>query len=227
MKKINYFGKLLTVMMVAMLSVGITSCGGDDDAPDEVAVSMPSVNLSEIGGSQSIQVLSNTKWTVSGAQGWLTVSPMQGSGNGAITVNASANTDKNSRTCMLTINAGDAMTTVSVYQPGKVKADPATEVSANYTGTLKPVGFSDDPARCYVTITRLSNDAVRLSSLICEEFGMDMQAVNLTVDEQSDGRIALRSETSKSVEGTYYQGQLTLSFSTSVATFYFSGVKNQ
>ena len=84
----------------------------------------------------------------------------------------------------------------SVYQPGKVKADPATEVSANYTGTLKPVGFSDDPARCYVTITRLSNDAVRLSSLICEEFGMDMQAVNLTVDEQSDGRIALRSETS-------------------------------
>lgn len=226
MKKINFFGKLMTVMMVAMLSVGITSCSSGDDDPDEVAVSMQSVNLSESGGSQSIQVLSNTNWTVSGAQGWLTVSPTQGSGNGMITVNANANTDNNSRTCMLTINAGDAMTTISVYQPGKVKADPATEVSASYTGTLKPMGYSDDPARCYVTITRLSNDAVRLSSLICEEFGLNMNAVNLIVNEQSDGRIVLQSETSMSVEGTYYQGQLTLSFSTSIATFYFSGVKN-
>lgn len=216
----------MTVMMVAILSVGITSCSSGDDDPDEVAVSMQSVNLSESGGSQSIQVLSNTNWTVSGAQGWLTVSPTQGSGNGMITVNANANTDNNSRTCMLTINAGGAMTTISVYQPGKVKADPATEVSASYTGTLKPMGYSDDPARCYVTITRLSNDAVRLSSLICEEFGLDMNAVNLIVNEQSDGRIVLQSETSMSVEGTYYQGQLTLSFSTSIATFYFSGVKN-
>lgn len=227
MRKINFFWKLMTIVMVAMLSVGVTSCGSDDDEPDEITVSMPSVNISESGGSQSIQVLSNTKWTVSGAQSWLTVSPMQGSGNGAITINASANTDNNSRTCTLYINAGDASATINVYQPGKVKADPATEVSASYTGTLKPMGYSDEPARCYVTITRLSNDAVRLSSLICEEFGLDMNAVNLTVKEQSDGRITLQSETSKSVEGTYYQGQLTLSFSNSIATFYFSGVKNQ
>lgn len=227
MIKINYLWRLMTIMMVAMLSVGVTSCSSDDDEPDEIAVSMPSVNISESGGSQSIQVLSNTNWTVSGAQSWLTVSPMQGSGNGAITVNANANTDNNSRTCTLYINAGNASATINVYQPGKVKADPATEVSASYTGTLKPMGYADEPARCYVTITRLSNDAVRLSNLICEEFGLDMNAVNLTVKEQTDGRITLQSETSKSVEGTYYQGQLTLSFSNSIATFYFSGVKNQ
>lgn len=221
----KYFLNMLAAMTVTMLGVGFTSCSGDD-AEDEVAVSMPSVNLSESGGSQSIQVLSNTKWVVSGAPGWLTVSPMQGSGDGIINVNASANTDNNSRTCTLSVNAGDATTTINVYQPGKTKADPATEVSASYTGTLKPMGFSDEPARCYVTITRLSNDAVRLSSLICEEFGLDMNAVNLTVKEQSDGRISLQSETSKSVEGTYYQGQLTLSFSTAIATFYFSGAKN-
>ena len=214
------------MMMVATLSVGFASCSSDDEDNDEVSVSMPSVSLSESGGSQTIQIMSNTKWTVSGAQGWLTVSPMQGSGNGSVTITANANTDNNSRNCTLYVNAGDAMTQINVYQPGKTKLDPATEVSAEYVGTLKPMGFSDEPARCYVTITRLSSDAVRLSSLICEEFGLDMNPVNLTIKEQSDGRISLQSETTKSVEGTYYQGQLTLSFSTAIATFYFSGTKN-
>ena len=219
------FWYLLTTMMVATLSMSFASCSSDDDN-DEVSVSMPSVSLSESGGSQAIQIMSNTKWTVSGAQGWLTVSPMQGSGNGVITVNANANTDNNSRTCTLYVNAGDATTLINVYQSGKIKSDPATEVSAEYVGTLKPMGYVDAPARCYVTISRLSSDAVRLSNLICEEFGLDMNPVNLTVKEQSDGRIYLQSETGKSVEGTYYQGQLTLSFSTSSVTFYFSGVKN-
>lgn len=223
MIKKNYL-KLLVAMTVVTLSLGFISC--DSDEEDEVSVSMPSVSLSENGGTQSIQILSNTKWTVSGAASWLNVNPIQSSGNSSITVSADANTSNSSRSCTLYVNAGSATTQVSVYQAGKTKKDPATEVSASYTGTLKPVGYSDDPAKCYVTITRLSNDAVRLSSLICETFGLDMNAVNLTVQEQSDGRISLTSETNKSIEGTYYQGQLTLSFSTSLTSFYFSGVKD-
>ena len=225
MKKKDFLWNLLTTMMVGLLSVGFVSCGGDDD-PDEVSVSMPSVNFGESGGSQSVQVLSNTKWTVSGNPGWLTVTPIQGSGNGAFTLVASANTETGSRNCTLFINAGSASATVSVYQPGKTHLPPADEVSASYTGTLKPMGYSDDPARCYVTLSKLSSDAVRLEKLICEQFGLDMDPVNLTVTQENDGRITLRSETSKSVEGSYYQGQLTLSFSNALATFYFSGTKN-
>lgn len=213
------------MLMVATLSVGLTSCGDDDD-PDNVSVSMPSVNFGESGGSQSIQVTSNTKWTVSGNPGWLTVSPVQGSNNGVLSLTATANTETGSRNCTLFINAGSASTTISVYQSGKSKLPPADEVSASYTGTLKPMGYSDAPARCYVTLSKLSSDAVRLEKLICEEFGLDMNPVNLNVIEESDSRITLRSETSKSVEGSYYQGQLTLSFSNSLATFYFSGTKN-
>ncbi|MBR0274007.1 MAG: hypothetical protein IJQ59_07970 [Bacteroidaceae bacterium] len=100
------------------------------------------------------------------------------------------------------------------------------QVSGSYTGTLKPIGYNDDPARCYVTLTRLSNDAVRLEKLICEEFGLDMNPVNLILVVQSDGSVTLKSETTKSIEGTYYQGKLTLTFSNSIATFYFSGSKN-
>ncbi len=53
-----------------------------------------------------------------------------------------------------------------------------------------------------------------------------MNAVNLKLTKRSDGSIYLESETTKSIEGTYFQGQLTLTFSNSIATFYFSGVKN-
>lgn len=225
MKK-DFILSILSTMMVGLLSVGFISCGDDVTEPDSVSVNMPSVTLSESGGTQSIQVMSSTKWTISGNPSWLTVTPNQGSGNGTFSLTATANTDKGSRNCTLYLNAGSASTTISVFQSGKSKLPPADEISASYTGTLKPMGYSDAPARCYVTLSKLSSDAVRLEKLICEEFGLDMNPVNLTITEESDGRITLRSETSKSVEGSYYQGQLTLSFSNSLATFYFSGTKN-
>ena len=131
MKKKDFLWSLLATMMVGLLSVGFVSCGDDDD-PDEVSVSMPSVNFGESGGSQSIQVMSNTKWTVSGNPGWLTVSPMQGSNNGAFSLTATANTDKDSRNCVLYINAGSASAMVSVNQSGKV---PETKVTITNSST--------------------------------------------------------------------------------------------
>ena len=116
------------------LSLTLSSCGGDDD-PDEVSVSMPSVNFGENGGSQSIMVTSNTKWTVSGNPGWLTVAPMQGTNNGAFTISANANSEKESRNCILYINAGSASTVVSVSQSGKVPETRVT-ITNNSTYTL-------------------------------------------------------------------------------------------
>ncbi len=132
MKKKDFIRSLLATIMAGLLSVGFVSCGGDDPDPDTVSVSMPSVSFGESGGSQSIQVLSNTKWTVSGNPGWLTVSPMQGSNNGAFSLTATANTDKSSRNCVLYINAGDASAIVSVNQSGKV---PETKVTITNSST--------------------------------------------------------------------------------------------
>lgn len=128
MKKKKYLWSLITFVMVTMLSIVSTSCGGDDSSsePDRVSVSLPSVNFGESGGSQSIQVTSNTKWTVSGNPGWLTVTPMQGSNNGAFSLTATANTDKDSRNCVLYVSAGDASAMVSVTQSGKQKATKIT-----------------------------------------------------------------------------------------------------
>ena len=132
MKKKNYLWSLLTTMMVGLLSVGFTSCSKDDPDPDSVSISMSSVNFGESGGSQSIQVTSNTNWTVSGNPSWLAVSPMQGSNNGAFSLTATANTDKNNRNCVLYINAGSASAMVSVNQSGKV---PETKVTITNSST--------------------------------------------------------------------------------------------
>ena len=136
MEKKIFLWSMLTIMMVGLLSVVFVSCGDDDPDPDTVSVSMPSVNFDESGGSQSIQVMSNTKWIVSGNPGWLTVSPMQGSNNGAFSLTADANTDKNSRSCVLYISAGSASAMVSVNQSGKTQATKVT-ITNKTTYTLK------------------------------------------------------------------------------------------
>lgn len=223
MKKKNFFWSLLAIMMAATMSIGFTSCGDDDD-PDEVTVSMPSASFSESGGQSVISITSNTNWTVTGAPSWLTVTPMQGKGNGTIMLNAQKNTDKQSRSCVLYVNAGSASTVITVSQSGP-SADSSLEGS--YVGTLKPMGYSDAPAPCYVTMTKLASTTYRLTSLICEEFGINLSAgYNLVASNQGDGRVNLTSETSYSIEGNYFQGTLTLSFSMGTDTFFFSGVKN-
>ncbi len=105
--------------------------------------------------------------------------------------------------------------------------DVASVVASSYSGTLKPIGFSDAPATCYVTLTRLSSSSVRLDRLLCETFNVDMSPVNLTIVDNGNGRYTLESETSKSIGGTYYQGQLTLTYQNKAGvTFTFTGSKD-
>lgn len=220
----NYLFKLFSMAMFVMMSIGFVACGSDDSDPDKVSVSQPMVTLSETGGNMSISILSNTKWTVSGVPSWLMVSPTSGSGNGTISISATTNTEKNARTCTLTILAGSASSTIMVTQSGPtIDEDPV----GSYTGTLKPMGYSDNPAPCYITITKLSTNTYRLTSLICETFGINITGgYNLTGTTTSDGRITLKSETTYSIEGSYYQKSLTLSFAMGSDTFFFTGVKN-
>ena len=110
MRKTTFFRNVLALAVAATMSVGFTSCGEDD----EVVANPTSVSIDAAGGTQTIQVTSNTNWTVSGNPGWLTVAPTQGSQNGTITV--TANSTSESRSCVLYIQAGDAQATVSVNQ---------------------------------------------------------------------------------------------------------------
>lgn len=132
MKKKDFLWSILSILFVGMLSVCFTSCSSEDD---EVSVSMPSVSFGENGGSQVIQVMSNTKWTVSGNPSWLTIAPIQGSKNGSFSISADKNSDKNNRSCVLYINAGNASAMVSVNQSAHVPETRVT-ITNNSTYTL-------------------------------------------------------------------------------------------
>lgn len=162
MKMKKFLLSSLVLLMGSMLSVSLTSCGGDDD-PDNVAVNPSMVPLSQTGGSQSIAITSNTNWTVSGAPSWLMVSPMSGSGNGTITVSASENTES-ARQASLTVQAGSAMTTIQVTQPGKpVPNSLADQVIGTYVGRLT---YGDEVLEdAYpIIVTKLSDTAVNVTA---------------------------------------------------------------
>ena len=223
MKKKDFLWSLLAIVMAATMSLGLSSCGSDDD-DDEVSVAMTQVSMDKSGGTQVIPVTSNTKWTAMSSASWLTVAPMQGSGNGSLMLTAQANTDTQSRSTVVTITAGDASAMIWVNQDGG--SNTGADIAGNYVGTLKPMGYSDQPAPCYITIVKLSSNTYRLSSMICETFNINITSgVNLVATPQSDGRIQLTTETSYSVEGSYFQGTLTLSIGIGSDNYFFSGTK--
>lgn len=136
MKKISYLWSLLTIMMVAMLSVGVTSCGSDDDDPSEINVNPSSVMFEADGGSVSIMVSSNTSWTISGVPSWLQVSTISGKNNQQVMLTANGNTTQDSRNGMLNIIADDGSVSaaVSLTQPG-IKIDENEVINTTWEAT--------------------------------------------------------------------------------------------
>ncbi len=85
-----------------------------------LSVSPGAVSVAAVANSTgTFNVSSNTSWTVTDDQAWLTASPTSGSNNAAVTVTAQANTAAAARTATVTVSAtGVASQTVSVTQAG-------------------------------------------------------------------------------------------------------------
>jgi len=75
--------------------------------------------LSSEGSLSTFDIISNTTWSVSSDQPWLTISNSSGSESGKVTINSSVNTNSLPRTATLTISGNDVTPqTVTVIQPG-------------------------------------------------------------------------------------------------------------
>lgn len=151
-------------MMVAMLSVGITSCGGDDDNPAEIAVNPSSVSFDADGGFMTIMVSSNTSWTINGIPSWLQVSTVSGKNNQQVMLTASSNTSPDSRSGIFTIvtDGGDASVTVSFTQSG-VKIDENDVVNTTWEDNHR---YSDGST--YVTSLKFGTTTAKLSETYTE-----------------------------------------------------------
>ena len=100
-----------------------------------VFVSPSSLNYSADGGSNDVTVNSNVNWTATSSENWLTINPASGSGNGAFSVVAAANTSDGERTATITVSGQGAETqTISITQ-----ADPNACIvlhEERFSGTL-------------------------------------------------------------------------------------------
>jgi hypothetical protein len=88
-------------------------------APATLTTSVTSLTVEASGGTPSVNITSNTSWSVASSQPWLTSSPMSGTGNITLTLTAVANSLTDSRTATITLSANGATNqTVVVLQRG-------------------------------------------------------------------------------------------------------------
>lgn len=84
----------------------ITACGGSDDSKSEsieFAVMPTTITLND-NGSSTINVSSSAEWYVSTVtESWLTATPQNGKGRGTVTLTASENNTKSTRTAQVVI----------------------------------------------------------------------------------------------------------------------------
>ena len=89
-----------------------------------------SVNFPASGGSTTVNIISNTNWTASSGQSWVTVTPTSGTGNNTLTINASSNGTTLGRNATITISASGVQSQViNVYQPGIVEVAPTVQAT--------------------------------------------------------------------------------------------------
>ena len=122
--------------------VMVTQAAGESS----LSADKSSIEFQMDGGSQTIQVTSNTSWELKGKDSWLTVSPSSGtkpsseSETKTVTITASENTTGETRSCTLTFSTTDskASASVTVTQKGLtgVSAEPSDELPMCYNYTF-------------------------------------------------------------------------------------------
>lgn len=80
-----------------------------------LTVSTTSMSFGSAAGSQSASITSNTTWTVSANQTWITASPTSGSNNATLSVSVTQNTGA-SRSGTVTVTGGGLTRTINVTQ---------------------------------------------------------------------------------------------------------------
>ena len=88
----------------------------DQNPQNSIAVNKTALNLAASASSGSVKVKCDDSWTVTSLASWLTATPNSGSGDGEVTVNATANSTGAARTGKLIFKSGLARITLNVTQ---------------------------------------------------------------------------------------------------------------
>ena len=136
-------------------TITITGVGAEDKTVSvtqagfvyTLTVNPTSLNYTAAGESKTVTITSNTTWSATSSENWLTISPASGNNNGSITAVAEANTSAQQRTATITISGENVESkTISVTQAG-----------FSYTLTVNPSSLSYTAEGESKTVTVTSN----------------------------------------------------------------------
>ena len=104
-KLLTKFGTLAFLVPTMLVC---SSCSKSDSEPDPtLSVDEYMVSFDANGGSKSLSITSNTNWTVSNSNDWITVNPTSGKGNLSVSLTASNNSSTEKRTGVIVIRTND------------------------------------------------------------------------------------------------------------------------
>jgi hypothetical protein len=145
-----------------------------DAALATLLVSQHTVSIANEASSRaSITIASNTAWTVSSDQLWLSVNPASGSGDGTVVFSAEANPTSSVRTAIVTVlPAGAEPQAITITQHGTVdisrlKPEDLKLYSNPVTDGFRIGGFE---GKAMVTITDVSGKQILIKEISSNEY---------------------------------------------------------
>lgn len=113
-----------------------------------LTVAPTALSVGSAAATTTIAITSNTNWTVTDDQSWITATPVSGANNGMLTISVAANPGTASRSGTVTVTGGSVSRTVTVTQSGV--GSPATPCANPIPITL-PFTQNGAGEFCWVT----------------------------------------------------------------------------
>lgn len=101
-----------------------------------LSVAETSSDFTSMSGSKTIAITSNSEWTITKSESWITLSTEFGSGNETLTITVEENTGA-SRTGTITISGCNIFKIITINQEGKPELPPPT----NFLSSIKSYDF--------------------------------------------------------------------------------------
>ena len=124
-----------------------TEAGGDIEDfhviikdPNYLDVDPLTLNYLATGGTQNVNVDSDSTWSATTGDSWLSVLPSTGTGTAVVGITATNNTNVSSRSGSVVFTRGSKTKTVSIFQNG---ADTLIDVNPNSVTLTSDGGFGD------------------------------------------------------------------------------------
>lgn len=153
--------RFITLLCIGTLTLVSCSKKNDPTKPEETALELSESEIlfSQNSESKMVNITTNGVWYVTNNSEWITISPMQGKGNGAITISVSQNSTGQVREAYFSI-AIDFETKNVVISQSHDDSEPRGSGNNNQTNGVIKAAFSiSDSTQVYFSMGNLQYNA--------------------------------------------------------------------